>query len=174
MTLPITSISKMAFVPCNLVTIQVSRLSANVYPKVEPNMPTFERVHTFQVIKSMLKPLPVNTRLILDAIGLQLNCSAILEGLMFDRCNMFDIRWHDFVNLAILLFHDAAGAIIPNTTIVGNLTILLPVLDGPVATCRNEGIRFVRVTCTVDFASLILTPKHGTLILRIRFYINLP
>jgi hypothetical protein len=42
----------MAFVPCNLVTIQVGCLSANVYPKVEPNMPTFEHAHAFEVIKS--------------------------------------------------------------------------------------------------------------------------
>jgi hypothetical protein len=97
---------------------QVGRLSANVYPKVEPNIPTFERAHTFQVIKSVLKPLPLDTCLILDTIGLQLNCSAIVERLMFDWRNTFNTRWHDFGNLAILSFHDAAGAIIPNTTIV--------------------------------------------------------
>jgi hypothetical protein len=59
-------------------------------------------------------------------------------------------------------------------TIVGNPTILLPVLDGPVATCQNEGICFVRVTCTINFASLILIPTYGTSVLCIGFYIKLP
>ncbi len=79
-----TPITKMSFIPRDLVTIQVGCLSANVYPKVEPGMPNFECAHAFQVIKSTFEPLPIDTCLILDAIGLQLNCSAIVEGLMFD------------------------------------------------------------------------------------------
>jgi hypothetical protein len=47
-------------------------------------MPIFECTHAFQVVKSTLEPLPVDTPLILDAIGTQLNCSAIVKGLMFD------------------------------------------------------------------------------------------
>ncbi len=163
MTLPTTPISEMAFVPCDLVTIQVGRLSANVYPKVEPNMPTFEHANAFQVIKSALEPLPVDTCLILDAIGLQLNCSTILKGgLMFDLRNTFDTCWQDITSCD------------PNTTIIGDPTILLPVLDGPVATCHNDGIHFARITCTINFASLILIPHYGTLVLRVGFYIKLP
>ena len=67
----------MAFVPRDLVSIQVGRLYASVYPKVEPTMPIHERAHAFQVIKSTLKSLPVDTRLILEAIGTQLNCNSI-------------------------------------------------------------------------------------------------
>jgi hypothetical protein len=83
MTLP-TPITEMAFVPRDLVTIQVGQLSAVVYSKVEPGMPNFEWAHTFQVIKSTLEPLPIGMRLTLDAIGLQLNCSAIVARLVFD------------------------------------------------------------------------------------------
>jgi hypothetical protein len=68
MTSPNLSL-EMAFAPRDLVTIQVGRLSANVYPKVEPIMPTFERAHAFQVIKSMLEPLPVASS------SMQLACS---------------------------------------------------------------------------------------------------
>jgi hypothetical protein len=122
----------------------------------------------------VLEPLPVDTCVILNAISLQLNCSTIVKGFMFDWRNTFNACWHDFANLAILSFHDADGAIIPNTTIAGNLTILLPVLDGSVAACCNEGIHFFRVTCTIDFASLILIPNYGTSVLRVGFYIKLP
>jgi hypothetical protein len=125
------------------------------------------------VIKSTLELLPVDTRLILDAIGLQLNCSAVVKGLMFDWRNKFDTCWLNFSNLAILSFHDSTGAIINNTTLAGNLSILLPVVDGAFATCPKEGVRFVRVNCTVDFASLIFIPNYGTLILHVGFHIKL-
>ena len=46
--------NEMAFVPRDLVSIQVGRLYASVYPKVEPMMPIHERAHAFQVIKSAL------------------------------------------------------------------------------------------------------------------------
>ena len=62
----------MAFVPRDLVSIQVGRLYASVYPKVEPTMPIHERA------------LPVDTRLILEAIGTQLNCNSQVDGSMFD------------------------------------------------------------------------------------------
>jgi hypothetical protein len=83
MTLP-TPVTKMAFRPRDLVTMETGCLSANVYPKVELGMPNFESALTFQVIKSALKPFPIDTRLIMDAIGLQLICSAIFKGLMFN------------------------------------------------------------------------------------------
>ncbi len=164
----------MAFVPCDLATIQVGCLSANVYPKVEPGMPNFECAHTFQVIKSSLEPLPINTCLILDVIGLQLNCSAIVKGLMFDWKNAFDTCWFDFVNLGILSFHNSSSAIIANTTITGNLSILLPVVDGPIATCCHQDICSVPVNCTVHFAPLISITNKGTLNFRVSFYVELP
>jgi hypothetical protein len=64
---------EMTFVPPDLVSVQVGRLSVSLYPKVETGMPVFERAHAFQVNKSALKPLPIVTRLILDVLGAQLN-----------------------------------------------------------------------------------------------------
>jgi hypothetical protein len=93
--------NEMAFVPRDLVSIQVGRLYASVYPKVEPTMPIHKRAHAFQVIKSMLESLPVDTRLILEAIGTQLNCNAQVDGSMFNFRSMFDKSWYDFANLAI-------------------------------------------------------------------------
>jgi len=80
----IPSGNEMAFVPRNLVSIRVGRLYASVYPNVEPTMPIHERAHAFQVIKSALESLPVDTRLILEAIGTQLNCNSQVDGSMFD------------------------------------------------------------------------------------------
>ncbi len=76
--------NEMMFVPRDLVTIQVGRLSASVYPKVDPGMPVFECAHAFQLVKSAFKALPIDMHLILDGIGSQLNCSAIVDSLMYN------------------------------------------------------------------------------------------
>jgi hypothetical protein len=77
-------VSHMSFVPKDLLPIQVGRLSASVYPKVEPSMPVFERAHAFQVAKSALKALNIDTCIILEAMGAQLNCSTTVDGLIYD------------------------------------------------------------------------------------------
>ena len=76
-----SAFGKMAFVPRDLVR---SQYSASVSPKVESSMPVYKRAHAFQVARTALGPLPVDMRLILDALGTQLNCSAIVDGLIFD------------------------------------------------------------------------------------------
>ena len=112
----------MAFVPRNLVMIQVGQYSAAVCPKVESSMPVYERAHVFQVACTALEPLPVDTRLILDALGVQLNCSAIVDGLIFDWKNRFDEHWCSLANLTIQSFHNSAGAVINNITIAAEPT----------------------------------------------------
>ncbi len=164
----------MRFVPRELVTIQVSCLSASVYPKIDSNMPIFEHAHAFQVVKNALKPLPINTRIILNMIGTQLNCSTIINGLIYDQHSTFDKAWFDFWNLAIILLLDSASAQINNMTIAGNLAVLLPVQNGAVALCCQQDVRFIRVMCTIDFHALITIPNPGPMTLRIRFYIKLP
>jgi hypothetical protein len=161
-----------AFVPKELVTIQVGCMSASVYPKVEPTMPIYELAHAYQVIKSALESLPVDMHLILEAIGMQLNCSAIIEGAMFDFRSLFDKAWYDFGNLTIQSFHDSAGKIIQNTTNAGNPSVLLPIVDGALPGCRKGDIRYVRVTCMDDYSRLITVGGPSTL--RVAFYIELP
>jgi hypothetical protein len=126
---------EMTFVPRELITIQVGCLSASVYPKIDSNMPIFECAHAFQVVKNALKPLPIDTRIILNAIGMQLNCSAIVNGLIYNWRSMLDEAWFDLRNLAIILFHNSAGEQINNTFFASNPAILLPVQDGAVALC---------------------------------------
>ena len=168
------SIAQMSFVPKDPVSIQVGRLSASVYPKVEPSMPVFERAHAFQVTKSALEALNVDTRLILEAMGAQLNCSTTVDGLIFDWRGLFDTAWHDFRHLSIISFHDSAGTAINNTTVAGNPALLLPVINGPIAACRQQDVRFVRVTCTIDFGGLVTLLDYGPTTLRVGFYLELP
>jgi hypothetical protein len=171
---PAQQVHEMMFVPRELVTIQVGCLSASVYPKIDSKMPIFECAHAFQVVKNALEPLPIDTCIILDAIGMQLNCSAIVDGLIYDWRSTFDEAWFDFRDLAIILFHDSAGAQINNTTIAGNLVILLPVQqDGGVVLCRRQDVQFVRVMFTINFHALITIVNPGLTMLCVGFYIEL-
>ena len=72
-----------SFVPHDLVLIQIGQNTATVHPKIDSTMPKHERAHTFQVVRSVFQLLPVNARLVLDALCTPLNCSVIVEGLMF-------------------------------------------------------------------------------------------
>ena len=169
-----SAFGEMAFVPRDLVTIQVGRYSATVYPKVESSMPVYKRAHAFQVARTALEPLPVYTRLILDALGAQLNCSSIVDGLIFDWKNSFDEHWCNFANLTIQSFHNSAGAVINNTTIAADPTILMPVQNGAAATCRKPDVCFVRVTSSIDFAPLVTIAIAGPTVLRLQYYLELP
>jgi hypothetical protein len=140
---PAQQVREMTFVPQKPVTIQVGHLSASVYPKINSNMPIFEHAQNFQLVKNALKPLPINTCVILNAIGMQLNCSAIVDGLIYDWHTTFDKVWFDFRNLAIISFHDSTGAKINNTTVADNPAVLLPIQDGAVALCCRQDVRFV-------------------------------
>ncbi len=84
------------------------------------------------------KNLHVDMRLIFDAVGTQLNCSAIVNGLLYDWRQTFDDGWYDFANLSITSFHDSAGAQINNTTVAAVPDVLLNNVNGPVAACRQQ------------------------------------
>ena len=173
MSAPPASI-EMTFVPLQLIQIQIGKATVYVYPVVTPNMPIFERAHAFQVVKTATENLPVDMRLIFDAIGTQLNCSAIVDGLLYDWRQTFDDGWYDFANLSIISFHDSAGAQINNTTVAGTPAILLDVLNGNLSNCRQQDVRFVRVSCSIDFAPLFTLRNPGNTILRVGFYLELP
>ncbi len=135
-------------------------------------MPVFERAHMFQVVKSTLKPLPIDTCLILDAIGTQLYCSTIVDGLMFDWQSLFDSAWYNFCNLSIVTFHDSSSAEIKNTTTASNAAILLPVQDRAKALCCQKDVCFVCIMCNVDFSELITVPSYKPTVLHAGFYLE--
>jgi hypothetical protein len=136
-------------------------------------MPAFKCAHAFQVIKSALKALSAHTCLLLNTMGNQLNCSTILDSLMHDWHGLFDTAWFSFWNLAIASFHDPASAVINNTTIAANPVLLLPLVDGSLNLCHQQNVRFVHITCTINFHG-ITVPNYGLTMLRIGFYLELP
>jgi hypothetical protein len=93
MTSPTNTMHKMSFVLKDLVAVHVGHLFASLYPKIKPSMPVFERAHAFQVSKSALKALPVDTHLLLNAMGTQFNCSTIFDGLVHDWYGLFYTAW---------------------------------------------------------------------------------
>jgi hypothetical protein len=57
-------------------------MTIKLYPKITPLMPVHERAHAFQVNKSVLKDLPTNLWLVIDAFGAQLNASLTVKGIL--------------------------------------------------------------------------------------------
>jgi hypothetical protein len=135
-------------------------------------MPISERAHAFQVVKNTLEPLSIDTCIILNTIGTQLNCSVIVDELIYNWRSTFDKAWFNFRILAIILLHDSAGAKINNTTIAGNPAILFPVQDGAVALCCRQDVRFVQVMCTINFCALVTIANPGPMTLRIGFFLS--
>ena len=64
--------------------------------------------------------------------------------------------------------------LINNTTVAGNPTVLLPVINGVLANCRQRDVCYMRIQLSLDFAAL-LGPRHiGATVLRSMYYIELP
>jgi hypothetical protein len=118
-------------------------------------MKIWEHAYAFWIAKTSLTNLPTELKLIIDAFVAQLNASSTTEGIISNFKRYFYDRWMSFDNLMILSFHDLAGNIINNTTTPANPQILLPVQDGNLVNCRSQGVRFVRIQCVMDFASLV-------------------
>jgi hypothetical protein len=109
------------------------------------------------------------TYLILDAITTQLNCLAIINGLMFNLCNSFDNNWFNFSNRGIQSFHNLAGAQNQQPTTNASPFVLMPVKNGPVVTCLKPNIRFLHVQCSTNFALLVTIPNAGPAILHTNY-----
>jgi len=147
-------IQELSFIPRDLVTVMVGRHSTTCYPKVEAKMPVHERAFAYQVAKSALESLPVDFRLIIEAMATQVNCNATADGLMYDWKSVLDEGWYNPVLLQILSFHNSAGSEILDTTTNAGASVLLPVVDGVLANCRKPDVRFVRVQITLDYTAL--------------------
>ena len=166
----------MGFAPLDLVDVSVGQLHVKLYPKIGPSMVfVYERAHAFQIAKAALENLPADLRLVMDAFGAQLNASSTVEGILSDWRRFFQERWLDFTHLTIQSFHNSKGDRIDTTTTAADNQVLLPVVDGAVADCRKEDIRYVRVQCVLDFSALItIDPYPVSPILRESYYIELP
>ncbi len=95
----------------------------------------------------------LNLRVMLDALGAQLNLSASVEGMIKEWLLFFQDSWFDFSLLQILSFHNNSGGQVNNTTMVTDPAILLPLQDGPINDCC-KAIKFVRVQLNLNYAVL--------------------
>jgi hypothetical protein len=70
------------------------------------------------------------------------------------------------------------GNRIDDTTIAANPQVLLPVVDGALATCRKQDVKFVWVQFTLDFATMLglitLNPYLVATVFCASYYIKLP
>jgi hypothetical protein len=82
------NLSIVGFVPQQLVTVSVGRYQLNLYPKLSPGASLDKRTHAYQICKSALAAPNIDICVIFDALGLQLNCMATIDGLVynFTRC----------------------------------------------------------------------------------------
>jgi hypothetical protein len=136
-------------------------------------VPVHERAHAFRICKSALAPLNIDIRLIFDALGLQLNCMATINALVYDFTQVYEEGWYDPANLQILSFHDSTGARINNTTVASNPTILLPVTNWNLAACSQQDVHFVCVQVSLDFVPLLSAGHTGATILKSMYYLKL-
>jgi hypothetical protein len=105
---------------------------------------------------------------------LQLNCMATINGLVYDFTQVYKEGWYDPANLQILSFHNSTGTCINNTTVAGDPTILLPIINGPLAACRQQDVRFLHVQVSLDFAHLLGAGHVGPTVLKLMYYLKSP
>jgi hypothetical protein len=106
----------------------------------------------------------LNLRVMLDALGAQLNLSASVEGMIKEWLWFFQDSWFDFSLLQILSFYNDTGGQVNNTMTVTNPAILLPLQDGPINDC-HKAIKFVRVQLNLNYAALANVNPPGPTVL---------
>ncbi len=153
--------------------VQFDKLTIKLYPVVDLFIKPPEHAHAIQTIKTALSAPGIDRRTMLDTLGVQLNLSAIVDGILGDWNRHFRCNWCNFQHLTILSFHSSAGTQVNDTTGMSNSAILLPVVNGLLADCRKQ-VRFVQVQLNLNFASLVPPGVQGLTILRLEFFIELP
>jgi hypothetical protein len=170
---PRTTSSSGPFAPRALVLVNIGRGTVNLYPVVNQTMATHERAHAFHINKTALSSQNIDLRVQLDALGHQLNLSATVDGVINDWLRYFYDRWCNFTLLRILSFHNTKGDEVNDTTEAGDSSILLPVINGNLATCQKN-VKFVRVQISVNFIDLVVIDDPGPTTLRMEYFIELP
>ena len=85
-----------SFAPKTLVPVSVGRTTMNLYPVVDTTMLVHEHAHAFQINKTALLLQALKLRVMLDALGAQLNLSASVEGMIEEWLWFFQDSWFNF------------------------------------------------------------------------------
>lgn len=88
-TNPLSSITVITFTPKSSVVVNVGRVPTDLYPRINMDMPIWERAHTFHVNKAAIMKVDVDIQTQLDAFGSQLNLSSIVDGCKADFTNFY-------------------------------------------------------------------------------------
>ena len=79
-----------------MVPVSVGRTTVNLYPVVDTTMQVHECAHAFQINMTALSLQALELRVMLDALGAQLNLSASVEGMIEEWLWFFQDNWFDF------------------------------------------------------------------------------
>jgi hypothetical protein len=161
------------FVPRPLKPVQVDEQTVKLYPVVDLFMKPPKCAHTFQTNKTALSAPGINRCAMLDTLGVQLNLSTVIDGVLGDWNRHFYCNWCNFQHLTILSFHSSAGTQVNITTDTNDSAILLPVINGPLVDCCKQ-VCSIQVQLNFDFEGLVPPGVQGLTILRVGFYIELP
>ena len=145
----------------SFVSVTVGRTAVNLYPVIDQGMPPHEQAHAFHINITALSSQSIDLCAQLDALGHQLNLSAMVNGVIQDwLCHFYD-HWFDSSRLAILSFHNTKGTqAAVDTTDPADTAILLPVVDGAVTDCCKN-VKFVRVHLSISFLDLVTVANPG-------------
>jgi hypothetical protein len=84
----------------------------------------------------------------------------------------------DFTHLTILSFHRSNGSRIDDTTLAADPQVLLLIVNGDLAGCRKQDVKFVCVQCTLAFATaaglITIDPYPASMTIHALYYIELP
>jgi hypothetical protein len=162
------------FAPWALVPVLVGRATVNLHPIINHTMMVHECAHAFQVNKTALATQALNLRVMLNALGAQLNLNASVEGMIEEWLWFFQDSWFDFHLLQILSFlHNNAGGQVDDTLTNANPAVLLPVQNGTLDEC-HKAIKLVCVQLTLNYRQLANVNPPGPTVLKATFYIELP
>ena len=107
----------------------------------------------------------------------RVNLSLIAMSTHADWLKAIEDQWCDPSNFIIKSWHSSNGQILPNTTVAGDVNVLLPLGDAVTAinaaNRRGDDISFVNIQVTLDF-NHIVPPANQPCVLPVEFYIELP
>ena len=173
MTIAAQAIVGTSFAPKTLVPVPVGRTTVNLYPVIDTTMLIHKRAHAFQINKTALSLQALKLRVMLEALGAQLNLSASVKSMIKEWLRFFQDSWFNFSMLEILSFHNDADGQVNNTTTAANPAIFLPLQDKPINDfCKAT--KFIQVQPNLNYAVLANVNPPGPTVLRATYYIELP
>ena len=142
------------FAPKKSEIVSIGKTSVSLYPKVDASMSDPEKATAFQKNKTALALADLDQKALILTLADRLDLMLTTELSIADWERKLNCNWANFVNLSILPWHGANGALINTTTTAADASILLPVQNGAANACRSLGVKLVRVQLALDYANL--------------------